>query len=191
MYSTTDFRKNLKIEIDGEPYIIVDCQHVKPGKGVAFVKTRYKSLITGAMMNKNFRSGDKVDKPDLEEREMQYLFRDEHHLVFMDNDTYEQIRIDEDRVEESVPFLKDNLPVTVLFHNGKAISLEMPNHIVLQVTQTDPGVKGDTASGGSKPATLETGHVVQVPLYLEEGEWVKVDTRTGDYVERAKAPDEE
>lgn len=191
MYSTTDFRKNLKIEIDGEPYIIVECQHVKPGKGVAFVKTKYKSLVTGNVLQKNFRSGDKVEKPDLEERQMQYLYREENHLVFMDTDSYEQIQIPEDRIEESVPFLKDNLPVTVLFHNGQAISLELPNHVVLQVVRTDPGVKGDTASGGSKPATLETGHVIQVPLYLEEGQWVRVDTRTGEYIERTKAPDED
>ncbi|MBH24830.1 MAG: elongation factor P [Myxococcales bacterium] len=186
MYSTTDFRKNLKIEIDGEPFIIVDCQHVKPGKGVAFVKTRYKSLITGSVLNKNFRSGDKVDKPDLEEREMQYLYLDEPHYVFMDNTTYEQSRIDGAALEDVLPFMKDNVNVTVLFHNGSPINVELPNFVNLRVTQTDPGVKGDTASGGSKPATLETGHIVNVPLYLEEDELIKVDTRTGEYVERVK-----
>lgn len=185
-YSTSDFRKNLKIEIDGEPYIIVDCQHVKPGKGVAFVKTKYKNLNTGSLLQQNFRSGDKVEKPDLEEREMEFLYREDNKLVFMDTTTYEQIFIEEDRVEEALPFLKDNLPVSVLFHNGKAISIELPNFVELVVAQTDPGVRGDTASGGSKPATLETGAVVNVPLYLEQGELIKVDTRTQEYVERVK-----
>ncbi len=186
MYSTQEFRKNLKIEINGEPFIIVECQHVKPGKGVAFVKTRYKSLITGNIHSQNFRSGDTVGKPDLEERTMQYLYREDHHLVFMDTTSYEQIRVDEAKVEEAVPYLKDNLEVSVLFYKGDAISLELPNFVVLRVTQSDPGVKGDTASGGSKPATLETGAVVQVPLYLEEGELIRVDTRSGEYVERVK-----
>jgi elongation factor P len=184
MYDTTHFRKNLKIEIDGEPYVIVDCQHVKPGKGVAFVKTRMKSLITGNVLDRNFRSGDKVDKPDLEEREMQYLYHDVHFYVFMDTSNYEQISLSEEAVGEASQFMKENVVVTILFHNGKAISLDLPTFVELEVTKTDPGVKGDTASGGSKPATLETGAVVQVPLYLEEGELVKVDTRSGEFVER-------
>src|SRR5690606_38150712 len=187
MYSTQDFRKNLKIEIDGEPFIIVECQHVKPGKGVAFVKTRYKSLISGSVFNQNFRSGDQVGKPDLEEREMEYLYRDENHLVFMDTGSYEQIRIEDDKLEAALPFLKDNLKVAVRCYNGNnPISIDLPNFVELTVVKTDPGVKGDTASGGSKPAELETGHVVQVPLYLEEGELIKVDTRSGEYVERVK-----
>ena len=186
MLSTQQFRKNLKIEIDGEPYIIVDCQHVKPGKGVAFVKTRYKNMITGSMYSKNFRSGDNVEKPDMEDREMQFLYREDDMLVFMDNESYEQVHIPEKSVEETLPFLKDNLVVDVLFFNGRPISVDLPNFVELLVTQTDPGVRGDTASGGSKPATLESGGVVQVPLYLNEGELVKVDTRTGQYVERVK-----
>lgn len=186
MYSTNSFRKNLKIEINGEPYIIVDCQHVKPGKGVAFVKTKYKNLITGAVLSQNFRSGDTVGKPNLEEREMQFLYREGPMMVFMDTDTYDQISIEEAKIEEEALYLKDNQDVTVLFFNDKAISLDLPNFVILDVTQTDPGVKGDTASGGSKPATLETGLVVQVPLYLNEGETIKIDTRTGQFVERAK-----
>ncbi len=186
MYSTQQFRKNLKIEIDGEPYVIIECQHVKPGKGVAFVKTRYKSLITGNVLSQNFRSGDMVKKPDLEERTMQYLYREEEHMVFMDTENYEQVHIKEALIAEAVPFMKDNLEVSVLFHQGKAISIELPNFVILQVTKSDPGVKGDTAQGGTKPATLETGAQILVPLYLEQGEYVKVDTRSGEFVERAK-----
>jgi elongation factor P len=187
MYATTDFRKNLKIEIDGEPFIIVEAQHVKPGKGVAFVKTRIKSLISGRVQSITYRSGDKVDKPNLEEREMQFLYPEDPFYVFMDTESYEQFNIAGDALEDVLPFLKDNLNVAVLFHNDRPINVELPNFVVLQVTKTDPGVKGDTASGGSKPAELETGHTVQVPLYLEEGELVKVDTRSGAYVERVSS----
>ena len=186
MYTTQDFRKNLKIEIDGEPYVIVECQHVKPGKGVAFVKTKYKSLVTGRVLENNFRSGDTVGKPDLEIREMQYLYKEEDKYVFMDQSNYEQVHIEEDFISDSVPFLKDNIEVEVLFHRGKPISIELPTFVVLKVVKSDPGVKGDTAQGGTKPATLETGATILVPLYLEEGEYVRVDTRTGEFVERAK-----
>lgn len=184
MLTTKDFRKNLKIEIDGEPFIIVKCQHVKPGKGVAFVKTRIKSLIDGRVQDENFRSGDKVDAPDLESRKMQFLYREEHHFIFMDTDTYEQVRLDENAVKEALPFLKDNLELAVLFHNGKPINLELPTFVELEVTKTEPGFAGDTAQGATKPATLETGHEVEVPLYMERGEIVRVDTRSGEYVER-------
>lgn len=184
MYDTTDFRKNLKIEIDGEPYVILEAQHVKPGKGVAFVKTRYKSLITGRVLEQNFRSGDKVNVPNLEAREMEYLYQEDPFYVFMDRSTYEQIRLDEDAVADIKDYLIDNLVVDVLFHNNKPISVEPPNFVILTITQTDPGFKGDTAQGGTKPATLETGYVINVPLYLSEGESVKVDTRTGEFVER-------
>ncbi|MBO4351628.1 MAG: elongation factor P [Proteobacteria bacterium] len=186
MYSTQDFRKNLKIEIDGEPYVIVECQHVKPGKGVAFVKTKYKSLITGRVLENNFRSGDTIGKPDLEIRNMEYLYKEEDKYVFMDQSNYEQVHIEETFISEAVPFLKDNIEVEVLFHKGKPISIELPTFVVLKVVKSDPGVKGDTAQGGTKPATLETGATILVPLYLEEGEYVRVDTRTGEFVERAK-----
>ena len=186
MYTTQDFRKNLKIEIDGEPYVIVECQHVKPGKGVAFVKTKYKSLVTGRVLENNFRSGDTVGKPDLEIRNMEYLYKEEDKYVFMDQSNYEQVHIEENFISEAVPFLKDNIEVEVLFHRGKPISIELPTFVVLKVVKSDPGVKGDTAQGGTKPATLETGATILVPLYLEEGEYVRVDTRTGEFVERAK-----
>ena len=186
MYTTQDFKKNLKIEIDGEPFVIVECQHVKPGKGNAFVKTKYKSLVTGLMRQDSFRSGDKFDQPNLVSREMQYLYPEEDFYVFMDNDTYEQIRIRESNMSEVLDFLKDNLGVEVLFHNNKPISIELPTFLELEVTQTDPGLKGDTASGGTKPATLETGAVINVPLYIKAGEVIKVDTRDRTFVERVK-----
>jgi elongation factor P len=186
MHDTTAFRKNLKIEIDGHPYVIVEAVHVKPGKGVAFVKTRYKSLITGAVLQRNFRSGDKVHKPDLQDREMAYIYRDDTMWVFMDSSSYEQFSLTDEQVGGASKYLKENTNVDILFHNGVAISLEMPNFVELLVTNTDPGVKGDTATGGVKPATLETGAVINVPLYLEEGELVKVDTRSGDFMERVK-----
>ncbi|MBU6161631.1 MAG: elongation factor P [Myxococcales bacterium] len=186
MYDTTSFRKNLKIEIEGDPCVILSAQHVKPGKGVAFVKTRFKSLITGRVLERNFRSGDKVGKPDLEEREMQYLFTDGETWTFMDNSNYEQIALPKDAVEEVLDYLIDNLPATILFFKGKAISVEVPTFVELVVAQTDPGVRGDTAQGGSKPATMNTGAVVTVPLYIEEGEVLRIDTRTGEFVDRVK-----
>ena len=184
MLTTKDFRKNLKIEIDGEPYVIVKCQHVKPGKGVAFVKTRIKSLIDGRVLDENFRSGDKVDAPNLESRTMQYLYPEDPHFIFMDTDTYEQVRLNKSAVEDALPYMKDNIELDVLFHNGNPINLELPTFIELEVTKTEPGFAGDTAQGATKPATLETGHEVEVPLYMETGEIVRVDTRTGEYVER-------
>lgn len=184
MYSTQDFRKNLKIEIDGEPYVIVDCQHVKPGKGVAFVKTKYKSLISGRVLDKNFRSGDKVQKPNLESRTMQFVYIDGEHYVFMDNTTYEQFHLSAESLEEVLQYMKEGIEADVLFFNERPISVELPNFLDLEVTQTDPGFKGDTAQGGSKPATVETGAVITVPLYIKQGEIIRVDTRTGAFVER-------
>ena len=184
MYSTSEFRKGLKIELDGKPYIMVDFQHVKPGKGGAFVRTKLKNLMTGAVIERTFRSGEKADKPDLEEKEMQYLYKDDDGYQFMDMETFEQVFITADQVGESADFLKDGLELTVLYHDNKPISLELPNSVELKIIETKPGVKGDTASGGSKPAKLETGLVVQVPLFLEEGEVLRIDTRTGEYIER-------
>ncbi len=186
MYDTKDFRKGLKIEIKGEPFAIVEAVHVKPGKGVAFVKTKIKSLTTGRVNQVNFRSGDKVDRPDLTERSMQYLYFDGEGYVFMDTVNFEQVTISADALEDVLPFIKENDEVAVLFFNEKPINVEVPNFVVLKVAQSDPGVKGDTATGATKPATLETGLIVQVPLYLEEGELIKVDTRTSQYVERYK-----
>ncbi len=184
MYSTTDFRRGLKIEYKGEPYEIVDFQHVKPGKGAAFVKTRMKNLLTGNVLDINFRSGDKFEKPDLEEKEMQYLYADGDSYWFMDVETYEQVAIPLEHIKEKVGYLQENVQVTILFYKGKAIDIELPNFVELKVVETEPGVRGDTVSGGSKPAKLETGLVVNVPLFINEGDVIKIDTRTGEYVER-------
>jgi elongation factor P len=186
MYTTTDFRKGLKIEIGGEPYLIVDFQHVKPGKGGAFVRTRLKSLITGNVIDQTFRSGDRVDKPDLEEREMQFLYEAEGEYHFMDTKNYEQLFLTADQLGEGMGYLKENLVIKALFHNGKPIGVEFPNFVELKVIQTEPGVRGDTATGATKPATLESGAVIQVPLFVESGEVIRIDTRTHDYIERVK-----
>ncbi len=184
MYSTAEFRRGLKIEIDKKPFIIVDFQHVKPGKGGAFVRTKMKNLINGAVMEKTFRSGEKVGKPDLNEKEMQYLYKDDQGFHFMDTENYEQVFISTSQVGDSANFLSDGLELTVLYYEGVPISLEIPNFVELPIEKTEPGVKGDTATGGSKPATLTTGFVVQVPLFLNEGDVLKIDTRSGEYVER-------
>jgi len=186
MYSTAEFKKGLKIEIDGTPYIIVDFQHVKPGKGGAFVRTKLKNLLNGRVVDQTFRSGEKVEKPDLMEREMQYLYREGDRYCMMDNETYEQIMLTEEQVGEARLYLIDNLNVEVLFFNQAPLAVELPNFVELEVAQTEPGVKGDTAAGGTKPATLESGATLQVPLFISEGDRVRVDTRTGNYIERVK-----
>lgn len=185
MYSTAHFRKGLKIELEGKPFLIVDFLHVKPGKGGAFVRTRLKNMETGQVLEKTFRSGEKVNRPDLVEREMQYLYQDAEGYCFMDNKNYEQIFIDQEHLSDSRDFLKENIDVKMLFFNNKPIGIELPIFVELKIAQTDPGVRGDTATGATKPATLETGFGIQVPLFINEGETVKIDTRTGEYVERA------
>jgi elongation factor P len=186
MYSTTDFRKGLKIEIDGEPYLIVDFQHVKPGKGGAFVRTRLKSLVSGNVIDQTFRSGDRVDKPDLEEREMQFLYEAEGEFHFMDTQTFEQLFLTADQLGESKDYLKENLVIKALFHNKRPIGIEVPMFVELKVVRADPGVRGDTATGATKPVTLESGAVIQVPLFVEEGDMLRIDTRTRGYITRVK-----
>jgi len=186
MYSTTDFRKGLKIEIGGEPYLIVDFQHVKPGKGGAFVRTRLKSLVTGNVIDQTFRSGERVGKPDLEEREMQFLYETAGEFHFMDTNTYEQLFLTADQLGESKDFLKENLVIKALFHNRRPIGIEVPMFVEMRVVNSEPGVRGDTATGATKPATLESGAVIQVPLFVEEGDVVRIDTRTREYITRVK-----
>ncbi|MGD0626867.1 MAG: elongation factor P [Thermodesulfobacteriota bacterium] len=186
MYSTTDFRKGLKVEINGEPYVIVDFQHVKPGKGGAFVRTRLKSLVSGNVIDQTFRSGDRVDKPDLEEREMQFLYEAGGEFHFMDTQTFEQLFLTADQLGESKDYLKENLVLKALFHNKRPIGIEVPMFVELKVVQADPGVRGDTATGATKPVTLESGAVIQVPLFVEEGDTVRIDTRTRGYITRVK-----
>jgi len=182
--ATSEFRKGLRILVDDEPFVIVDFQHVKPGKGGAFVRTRLKSLITGNVLDRTFRSGDKVELPDMEEKQMQFLYREDDKFYFMDEQTYDQLFINEEYLGEAKNYLKEGLVISVLFYKGKTIGVEMQNFVTLQIVKTEPGIKGDTAQNATKPATLETGYVLQVPLFVEEGDMVKIDTRTGEYIER-------
>ena len=181
---TSQFKNGLKIELDGEPYTMTYFQHVKPGKGGAFVRTKVKSLKNGRVLEKTFRAGEKVEEADADERRMQYLYNEGDGLVFMDNETYDQMSIPTEQIGDAVKFLKENTEVDVIMYKGQAINVELPAFVRVAITQTDPGVKGDTASGATKPATVETGAVIQVPLFIKEGETVRVDTRTGEYVER-------
>jgi elongation factor P len=182
--STNDFRKGMKIELDGAPYVIVDFQHVKPGKGGAFVRTKLKHMRLGTVIDNTFRAGEKVPMVNFEEKQMQFLYRDDR-FHFMDLETYDQISLSEDEVGKAKEFLKENTPVELLYVDGSPITVGLPNFVELAVAKTDPGVRGDTATGGSKPATLETGAVVSVPLFINEGDSVKIDTRTGEYLSRA------
>ena len=165
---------------------MVEFQHVKPGKGGAFVRTRLKNVNTGRVIDRTFRSGERIEDVRLEKKPVQYLYREESTFVFMDTASYDQIAASKNVVGDMAEFLKEGMEVEVVFHGKDPIGVELPIFVELEVTKTEPGVRGDTASGGSKPATLETGAVIQVPLFLEEGEHVKVDTRTGTYVERVK-----
>ena len=184
MYETSDIRKGLKIELEGEVYIIVEFLHVKPGKGGAFIRTKLKSLAKGSVVEKTFRSGEKLGKPDLEEKKMQFLYSSDDQYCFMDAETYEQTFLTDDQLGSSRDYLKENTTIAVLMHNNQPIAVELPTFVELAINKTEPGEKGDTVSGGNKAATLETGAVIQVPLFLNEGDVVKVDTRTGTYVER-------
>ncbi|MBI3805865.1 MAG: elongation factor P [Nitrospirae bacterium] len=186
MITTSDFRNGTKLEIDGEPFIIVEFQHVKPGKGGGFVRTKMKSLKTGNILERTFRSGEKFDIPDLLEREMQFLYAQGNEYHFMDANTYEQLFITEEFLGTTKDFLKENMVVKILFYQGKPLGVDLPLFVELKVIETPPGIRGDTATGGTKLARLETGGTVKVPLYIEEGTMIKVDTRTGTYVERVK-----
>jgi elongation factor P len=181
---TSQFRNGLKIELDGEPFTMIFFQHVKPGKGGAFVRTKVKNLKTGRVLDRTFRAGERVDEADVEERTMQYVYQEGDNLVFMDTSSFEQIPFTPAQVGDARKFLKENLEVSVVFWRGQPIGLELPSFIEASVTRCDPGMKGDTASGATKPATIETGAVLQVPLFIKEGDVLRVDTRTGAYVER-------
>ena len=181
---TSQFRNGLKIELDGNPFVITYFQHVKPGKGGAFVRTKVKNLLNGKVLEKTFRSGEKCEEPDIRESRMQYLYADGASLVFMDTSSYDQVPISRDVVGDSVNFLAENAEVDVLFWKGEPVNIELPSFVEAEVTQSDPGLKGDTSSGASKPATIATGATVQVPLFIKEGDVIRVDTRTREYVER-------
>jgi len=181
-----ELRKGVKLEIDGEPYLIVDFEFAKPGKGQALYRCRLKNMISGSQFDRTYRSGDKFNAADFEEQEMQYLYNDGEQYHFMNMSSYEQIEISAAAVAETSNLLMENLIVNVLLFQGRPIGLTLPNFVDLKIVKSDPGIKGDTASGSTKPATLSTGHVIQVPLFVEEGETVRIDTRTGQYVERVK-----
>ncbi|MCP4114930.1 MAG: elongation factor P [Desulfobacteraceae bacterium] len=184
MLEASDLRKGLKIEIDGDPFVIVEFQFKKPGKGQALYKCKLRNMISGAQFERTFRSGDKFNKADLEEHEMEYLYSEGDSFCFMNTSTYEQEFLSKDQVGDAVNLLKDNTVCTVLFFQERAIGLTLPNFVNLKVVQSDPWAKGDTATGSTKPATLETGFEIQVPPFIDEGQLVKIDTRTSEYVER-------
>lgn len=184
MLSTTDFRRGLKIEMDGVPYEIVDFLHVKPGKGGAFIRTKLKNMINGRVVENTFRSGEKMVKPDLESKDMQYLYRESEDFVFMDMESYEQMHAGAAQLGEKGGYLKDGMELKMLLYKGQPLDIDLPASVVLQVSETEPGVKGDTVSGATKPAQLETGITVNVPLFVNIGDKIKVDTRSGDYIGR-------
>ena len=186
MYEASDLRKGLKFEFNGDPYVVVDFQFKKPGKGQSMYKCKLKNMITGVQFEKTYRSGDKFKKADLEEHEMEYLYAENGNYCFMDTSNYEQEFISKEQLGDAVNLLKDNIVCTVLFFNGTPIGIDLPNFVNLKVVKSDPWAKGDTATGDTKPVVLETGFEIQVPPFIEEGQIVKIDTRTCAYVERVK-----
>lgn len=186
MYTASDLRKGLKVQIDGNPYIIIDFEFSKPGKGQALYRCKMRNMISGNQLVQTYRSVDKFEKADLEERKMQYLYNQEDEYHFMDTDNYEQLSISKEHLGDNVNFLIDNMEVEVLFFNGKAIDVSLPIFVNLVVTQADPWAKGDTSGTDTKPVTVQTGYVLQVPPFVEEGDKIQIDTRTGAYVTRVK-----
>ncbi|PWU14552.1 MAG: elongation factor P [Bdellovibrio sp.] len=184
MYENADFKKGLRIMVEGQPYSIVDFQHVKPGKGNQFTRTKMRNLLTGQLLERTFKSGEKFDVPNVLNREMSYLYKDDNGYNFMDKENYEQITMTENEIGEAKNFLIENLQVVILFYNERPVSCDVPKAVNLKVAQTDPGMRGDTVTGATKPATLETGLVVKVPLHINEGDLLRIDTTTGEYVER-------
>ena len=185
MVSAGDFKKGLTIEIDGQVWVIVDFQHVKPGKGAAFVRTKIKNVITGSVLEKSFNPTEKFPKAMVERKDMQYLYNDGELYYFMDTETYDQLPLNFDKVEDALPFMKENMEVSIKFFKGEAFSVEPPNFVEMEVTETEPGFKGDTATAGNKPAIVETGAKIMVPLFISTGDKIRIDTRTGEYMERA------
>lgn len=184
MLSTGDFRNGLKIEIDGEPYVVVEFLHVKPGKGGAFVRTKLKNMRDASVIDRTFRAGEKLLEAKIEEKEMQFLYVQDENYYFLDLETYEQISLRANQLEGSERYLIDNTNIAILYFKEEPIAINLPNFVELKVEKTEPSHKGNTASGGSKPAELETGVIIQVPFFINEGDIIKVDTRTGDYIER-------
>jgi elongation factor P len=184
MYDTSDIRKGLKVLMDGNPYTIVEFQFVKPGKGAAFTRTKMKNLLTGAVLERNLRSGERLEPADVETKTMQYLYKDGDSFVFMDTTTYDQVSIPDATVGEQSAYMPENINVEVLFFNGRAVGVTLPNFIEQPITETEPGFRGDTATGSTKPARISTGATINVPLFISVGDVIKIDTRSGQYLER-------
>lgn len=185
-YDTSDFRNGLKILVDGTPYTVTYFQFVKPGKGTAFTRTKLKNMISGSVIERTYRTGEKVEAAEIDEQNMQFLYEDGEFHHFMNNETYAQVQIPSEAIADEAKFLTENITVDILFFEGNAISVTLPNFIESEITYCEPGVRGNTATGAVKPATLACGATVNVPLFVEQGETIKVDTRTGDYVSRVK-----
>ncbi len=184
MITAGDFRNGVTFEMDGNVFQVINFQHVKPGKGAAFVRTKIRNVISGAVIERTFNPTDKMPKAHIERKDMEYLYNDGELYYFMDSESYEQMPLNADLLESALPYLKDNMVVKVLSFKGNVFGVEPPNFVELLVTETEPGVKGDTATGATKPATVETGAQIYVPLFVNEGDTIRVDTRTGDYMER-------
>ena len=186
MLYASDFRKGMTFEMNGEPHVILDFQHVKPGKGAAFVRTKYRNILTGATREEAFNPNDKFPKAHIETKQMQYLYNDGELYYFMDQESFEQVPLMAEQVEEAMKYLREKDEATIKFYNNAAFMVEAPNFVNLKVIETEPGVKGDTATNVTKAATVETGAIIQVPIFIEEGEVIQIDTRTGEYLGRAK-----
>ena len=184
MISAGDFRKGMTFQMNGEPHVVLDFQHVKPGKGAAFVRTKYRNILNGATREEAFNPSDKFPKAHIETKHMQYLYNDGELYYFMDNETYEQLPIGADKLSDNFKFVKENITCKIVSYKGNVFAVEPPIFVEIEVTETEPGFKGDTATGASKPATLETGAEIKVPLFINIGDVLKIDTRTGEYVER-------
>ena len=185
MISVNEFKNGLTIEVDGELWRVVEFQHVKPGKGSAFVRSKLKNLRTGAVQEKTFRAGEKVNQAKIDRKKMQYLYADGDNYVFMDTNTYEQLELPGSQIEEELKYMKENMVVSIIMFGTETLGVELPNTVDLEVKETEPGIKGDTSSGGSKPATMETGLVVQVPFFVSEGDVLTINTSDGTYISRA------
>ena len=186
MISAGDFRKGMTFEIDGEPHVVLDFQHVKPGKGAAFVRTKYKNILTGAIREDAFNPTEKFNQAHIDTKQMQYSYNDGELYYFMDQETYDMIPLGQEDVADAIQYIRENDMATIKFYNGTPFSVEAPNFVDLKVIETEPGVKGNTATNVTKPATVETGAVIQVPIFIEEGEIIQIDTRSGEYLGRSK-----
>jgi elongation factor P len=186
-YNTSEFRKGLKVQLDGDPYLMIECNFVKPGKGQALYKCKLRNLLRGTVIDRTYKSGDSIEAADVEEIEAQFLYRQQDQFVFMDNKTYEQYELSKEMVDEAWKYLKEGMICSMTLFNGNPISVSPPNHVVLKIEYCEPGVRGNTATNVTKPCRMETGAEILCPSFVEMGEFVKVDTRTGEYIERVKA----